>query len=423
MNAALFWSVAGVLMVLVAVVLCFPLLRRRSVVAGATNRAVNASIYRDQLAELIRERDGGALSESDYRESHAEIERRLIEDTRSSTANAVAGDGDGRSLRTAVMLMVAIPLIAVPLYFTLGNPAALVPGSTQEVASHGSAGAMADLAPLAAKLAAKLETNPDNPQGWIMLGRTYKMLERYEEAEQAYLRAGTAANAEPALILERIELAADRNAGHIEGEALKMLTALLKKDPENPLAQYLAGYGAFNRQDYRTAITYWERLLKKVAPDSQDAANLSAGIAEARTRMSGGTSIRPPVAASAAVAPARAAADRAVIRGTVSLSSALKAKAAPGDLVFVFARAEQGPRMPLAVVRATVADLPLAFTLDDSSAMTPQLKLSSFKAVRVEARVAKSGDPVAKPGDLSGTLDAVKVGSSAVAITIDRILP
>lgn len=430
---ALFWVIAGVLMALVALLLSWPLLRRRRDEHGESNRAINASIYRGQLAELVRERASGALSESDYHAAHAELERRVIEDTRNDHRESPWDDADAqsvtasgqRSVRTAVMLLLALPLAGVPLYLWLGTPAAVDAGSAQPVASHGSTGSMADLNQLAAKLADKLEKNPDNPEGWVMLGRTYKILERYDEAEKAYQRAGSAANAEPALMLERIELAADRNGGRIEGDAQKMLSDVLKKEPGNPQAIFLAGFGAFNRQDYRSAIAYWEPLLKQVAPDSQDARNLSAGIAEARTRLGDKEPPAGQVAETpATVPPATAAPDNVgVIRGKVTLAPALAAKAKPGDLVFIFARAPQGPPMPLAVIRATVADLPLEFTLDDSKAMAPQAKLSLFKTVRIEARVAKSGDPIAKPGDLSGNVEAVKLGTTGLMLTIDRVLP
>lgn len=429
---AMFWVIAGILMALVVLLLSWPLLRRRTVAAGASNRATNASIYREQLAELIRDRDSGILLESDYQAAHTELERRLLEDTRSdhresprdgATALSAAGGGQ-RAVRTAVTLLLLIPLAAIPLYLLLGKPAALDAGATQSLAANGAVDPTAHLNQLAAKLTEQLGMNPNNPEGWVMLGRVYRELGRYDEAEQAYQRAGTTANAESSLILERVEMAVDKNGGRLEGAAQKMLDGVLKKEPGNPRARFLAGYGAFSRNDYKAAISYWEPLLKQVAPDSQDARNLTAGIAEARTRLGGNAPAMPPAEASATPSSATAAAaNAAVIRGRVSLAPALKAKAAPSDTVFIFARATQGPPMPLAAIRVTVADLPLEFTFDDSQAMSPQTKLSLFKTVRVEARVAKSGDVAAKPGDLVGSFESVKVGTTGLALTIDHVLP
>lgn len=428
----LFWSIAGVLMALVALLLSWPLLRRRPVAVGASNRAINASIYREQLADLVRERDSGALPESDYQAAHAELERRLIEDTRGdhresprgdATAQSVTGGGQ-RSIRTAVTLLLLIPLAAIPLYLQFGKPVALDAPAVQPLAANEAVDPTAHLNQLVAKLTEQLGTNPNNPEGWVMLGRVYRALGRFGDAEQAYQRAGPAANAESGLILERVEMALDQNGGRIEGEALKMLNGVLKKEPRNLRAGFFAGYGAFSRGDYRAAIAYWEPLLKLVQPGSQDANNLNAGIAEARARLGGNAPAIPPAEASATPpAATSAAANAAVIRGKVSLAPALKAKAAPSDTVFIFARATQGPPMPLAAIRVTVADLPLEFTLDDSLAMSPQTKLSLFKTVHIEARVAKSGEVAAKSGDLTGSIESVKVGTTGLALTIDRVLP
>lgn len=421
---AMFWVVAGLLIVLVVLLLAWPLLRRRPVTAQASNRAINASIYREQLVELVRERDSGALAESDYRAAHAELERRLIEDTRNDAAAQSANGTGQRAIRTAVTLLLLIPLAAIPLYLQLGKPAALNATATQPVAADDPAKSLEHLNQLVAKLTEKLNKNPDSPQDWVMLGRVYRALGRFGDAEQAYQRAGPTANAESGLILERVEMALDQNGGRIEGDALKMLNGVIKKEPGNQRARFFAGYGAFSRADYKAAISYWEPLLKQVQPGSQDAQNLERGIAEARTRLGGNAPAMSITEASAVPSSTTdATANAAVIRGKVSLAPALKAKASPGDTVFIFARATQGPPMPLAAIRVTVADLPMEFTLDDSLSMSPQAKLSLFKTVKVEARVAKSGDVAAKPGDLVGSFESVKVGTKGLALTIDHILP
>ncbi|MDD5297372.1 MAG: c-type cytochrome biogenesis protein CcmI [Rhodocyclaceae bacterium] len=435
MNPTLiFWIAAGILLALTIAVLSWPLLRRRTTVA-ASRRAINAAIYRDEFAELEKDRQTGSLSEEDYRVAREELERRVLEDAADGEPAAEAPAPRGVS-RTALALLLVLPLVSLPLYFVLGNPAALSPEAAAPAAQGGhgdgnGAPNMADLEKMAAALAAKLEKNPDNTQGWLMLGRSYKALGRYDDAEKAYGRVGPSMDKEPALMLEKVELAAYRTDGRIEGKALALLNEVLKQNPDNPQGLVLAGTGAFYRADYPAAIAYWERLLKQVPPGSEDAKNLNSGIAEARARMGGapggmaaGGEKSAPVAGGEEAKPAAAKpAAAASITGKVELAAALKAKAAPGDTVFVFAKALQGPRMPLAVVRAKVSDLPLAFTLDDSSAMSPELKLSGFPEVRVEARVSKSGDAIAKPGDLIGSVESVKPGAKGVKVVMDKVLP
>jgi len=111
------------------------------------------------------------------------------------------------------------------------------------------------------------------------------------------------------------------------------------------------------------------------------------------------------------------------VSGTVSLSSDIAGKATQNDTAFVFARAAKGPKMPLAVFRKQVKDLPMAFSLDDTMAMRPGLKMSGFEQVVVVARVSKSGNPMAKSGDLEGSSGAVKPGAKGLKIVIDSVVP
>jgi cytochrome c-type biogenesis protein CcmH len=118
-----------------------------------------------------------------------------------------------------------------------------------------------------------------------------------------------------------------------------------------------------------------------------------------------------------------AAISSAGISGTVKLAPALADKAAPTDTVFIFARPAQGSKTPLAILKRQVKDLPAAFTLDDSMAMTPSLALSNFSEVIVGARVAKSGNAIPQSGDLEGLSPPIKAGATGLTIVIDRALP
>ena len=409
-----FWIAAGLLTALVLALLCRPLLHRREA-TGASRKALNAAIYRDQMAELERDLQSGVLSRDDYAVARDELERRVLEDV---AADDAPTDTRRRLPRSAVGLAVLLPAAAVGLYFVLGTPAALDPA---RVAGTEQAPSQADIEKMVAALAAKLDKEPNNPQGWVMLGRSYKALGRFDDAARAFDKAGPAMESEPELMLEVAELSAEINQGKIEGKGLELLRQVLKDQPDNPQALVLAGTDAYFRQNYADAVRHWERVLAQVAPDSQDAQNLSAGIDKARSLMGGGKPTPTPDKPQAkAAAPAAAGTQ---VTGRVDLAPALKAKAAPDDIVYIFARATQGPRMPLAVVRARVADLPMDFKLDDSMAMSPELKLSSAAELRIEARVSKTGDAIAKPGDLTGEIAPVKAGASGLKLSIDRVVP
>ena len=134
------------------------------------------------------------------------------------------------------------------------------------------------------------------------------------------------------------------------------------------------------------------------------------------------TTSTPPMHASEAADIRNSAATATALKVTVSLSPALAKKAAPDDVVFIFARPTSGPRMPLAIVRKQVRDLPVTVALDDSQGMSPQMKLSTVPEVVVVARVTKSGMADARDGDLEGVSAPVASGTKAISISIDKVL-
>jgi len=208
----------------------------------------------------------------------------------------------------------------------------------------------------------------------------------------------------------------------LEGKPVQLISRALAIDPNNQKGLWLAGTAAYDRGDFNGAIAQWEKLLTLLAPGSQEAQSMISSIAEARSMIArgGGT---PPLAA-AAVPSAPAAAANATVKGTVSIKPELAAKAAPTDTVFIYARAQQGPPMPLAVLRAQVKDLPLTFHLDDSMAVAPMAPhLSSFAEVEVGARISKSGEARAQSGDLQGIVRPVRLGSADVKVVIDSVVP
>ncbi|MCK6386664.1 MAG: c-type cytochrome biogenesis protein CcmI [Zoogloea sp.] len=403
-----FWISSGLLTLAVLAVLCWPLLRRHGG-AGASRKAINTAIYRDQLAELERDLASGALSQADYGSARDELERRVLEDVAADAATA-APASPRRLPRTALALAVTLPLAAALLYVVLGTPAALDPA-----AREGQQASAAEIEKMVDTLAAKLEKDPGNLEGWAMLGRSYIVTGRFADAARAFDKAGPAMEASSELMLQVAELSAELNEGRVEGRGQELLQRVLKAEPQNPQALVLAGTDAFFRSNFADAVRHWETVLAMLPPDSPDARNLAAGIEKARSQLGADKASAKPKAG--AEAPTGKA-----VSGRVELAPALKAKASPDDVVFIFARAAEGPRMPLAVVRTRVADLPRDFTLDDSMALSPDLKLSSAGSLRIEARVSKSGDAAARPGDLRGESGPVQPGARKLGIVIDKVV-
>jgi cytochrome c-type biogenesis protein CcmH len=374
---------------------------------AADVRDINAGIYSDQFAELDRDLAAKTLSAEDHAQARAELQRRLLDDAASGDAPAtVAG-----MKRTALVLALVLPLGAAGLYAWLGSPKALDPmevrGPTQQ-----------DVERMVADVARRVEKNPDDPRGWTVLARSYRVMGRLPESQAAFERIGPALHENATLLAEYADVLATRAMGNFDGRPMQVLEQALKLEPENPMALSLAATAAYNRSDFAQAVQRWEQLLRIVPPDTDDARWLAEAVAKTRAQMG---------AAGAAPAPATAGATLAAgspsVSGRVSLAPALASKVQPGDTVFIFARPPQGSRMPLAVQRALAADLPISFKLDDSMAMSPQATLSGAAEVRIEVRVSRSGSATPASGDLIGTGPVVKPGATGVEVTIDQVRP
>ncbi len=406
-----------------------PLLRRGT--PGIAREASNVAILRDQLRELDADLATGTMPRDRYEQSKRELEDRAIEESRE--IRGAAAPPSQSAAWTAAIIAGAIPIAALLLYVVLGNHEAFAPIAAQRAkgaAEHEVT--PQEVEAMAAKLAARLEKEPDNVDGWVMLARTYYALNRHADAARAFDRAIAIIPANADLLADYADSLGAAEGG-LRGKSLELIERALKADPTHWKALALAGTAAFNRKDYKGAVAYWERMKATVPPGSPIAGSIDSSIAEARELgglKAGPVAANPPPAIATSKAPSgpapatqAAALPGATVGGTVSLAPALAAQVAPTDTVFIFARASEGPRMPLAILRKQVRDLPLAFTLDDSMAMAPNFALSKFPSVIVGARVSKSGNASPQSGDLEGLSPAVRIGATGLAVVIDRTLP
>ena len=411
MNASmLFVVIAFGIALCVAAVFLWVLLRERKPLTQASQANANAKVYRDQILDLDREHDSGHISDEEWRQSRDELSMRLLEDT--SAADDPVAKTEKPAVWTAVVLAVALPISAMGFYIWVGQPEALNPmalKSPEQVDQK-------DLAKLAETLADKLQSQPENLQGWVMLGRTYRTLENFDASLKAYDTA-LKLSADDDLQLERIEVMAMQRQGNFDGEPWRVIREILQKDPQHFGALLTAGSASYAEGKYADALKYWEQARKPLEANHPDLAGLENAIATVRDKMG-----LPAKAAS--TAPSGPAASALNVSGQISLSAALKAKASPNDAVFVYATPANGDRMPLAIMKTTVSQLPLNFTLDDSTAMTPERKLSTAGEVLIKVRVSKSGNAMPQSGDLTGASDGpVKVGTKGLKIEIKDQMP
>ena len=316
-------------------------------------------------------------------------------------------------------------------YAWLGNPAALAvaPGvqASAKAVEGGGDISRAQFEAMAERLAERLKAKPDDAEGWSMLGRSYSVLEMFPQALTAFQRVIALRPDDAQGYVDYADALGMTQGRKLAGEPEKLIARALQLDPDNVKALSLSGTLALDRGDAAGAAQLWAHALQKTEPGSEMAQRLQGAIDDARQRAAGppapalAAAAQAPAAAPAALAAPAAAAGSVQVR--ISLAPALAAMASPDDTVFIFARALQGGKAPLAIQRRQVKDLPLQLTLDDSMAMSPALRLSSVSQVIVGARVSKSGNAMPQPGDLQGLSPAVAVGARGLQLQIADVLP
>jgi len=463
----IFWILAGGLAVLALAFVLIPLLRRTPAAPDLDNTTLNLAVFRQQLAELDSDLELGKLDQAQYDAARHDLERELIHDTapngtRPNGAPKPVAAAGGRWL--APVLAVAVPAAAVALYLNIGASGIIAKleaaGSAAVQPPPGHSGTRPDGSPmpsldvLAQQLAERLEKDPNNAQGWLMLGRTWLTLHQSDKANAAVERAYKLAPRDPGVLLAYVETLTETNGRQLAGRPTELLDTLLEIEPGNPNGLWLRGMAAFQADDYAGAIARWEPLLPLLEPGGSDAAEVSKALGEARSRAGltpvaaalastgagpgpdAGAAVHPQVAAQgeagpSAAPPAKAggsvpqtAAAAAKLTVTVALDPTLAAQAPRDATVFIYAKAVAGPPMPLAAKRVQVAELPITVTLDDSMAMMPQMRLSAFPQVTVGARISRSGQAMPQSGDLEGEVTPVASGQAEpVTVTISRVRP
>ncbi len=397
--------------------LLLPFRRRRPAGADFSRQQLNAAIYRDQFAELERDRAAGALAQDDYEVARGELQRRLLEDSGNTTDNANEPAVTSRAL--PISLALALPLGAILLYLVLGSPAAMNPPPPEQSFTN------EDIERMVGNLAAKLEKEPDNLQGWAMLARSYKAMGRIPEALRAFERANKLVETNATLLVDYADALASSPAG-FNAKVIALIDKALELDPANAQALWLRGTAAFDTGKYAVAAADWQRLLSLLEPGSEDARTVEANIAEAQAK--GGLPAAKPKVDVTEGNPRRtggtakgSAAAKAVVTGRVELAAGIAGKVPDGAILMVVARPNDGSRMPVAVLRVPAAGLPQDFTLDDSLALSPDRSLAQFPELQIEARISQSGQAIPQPGDLFGPAQTVKLGASKVVLKVDQV--
>ena len=432
-----FWILAALMTLAALGFVLVPLLRSRPG-TGPSARDANLEVLRAQRREIDADVAAGTLAPEARDEALAELMARANDDlaTAPGTAEAAPRQKPWVLAGTTAAAMVAL---AFGLYAALGNPGATdVKAAAKAPVAHDDA-RMAQMVDL---LAAKMRERPDDANGWSLLARSQASLGRFEDSADAYAHLAKLVPGDADVLADYADMLAMAQGRSLLGKPAEMARAALKIDPNHRKALALAGTAALEAGDFAGARAHYQRVADTLPPDSPERAQVLAVIDDLRQRAAAAGKPLPAAAPTvvakaapkaapgpAAVAPTAPAGQAAggaagtAVSGSVSVAPAMAAQLNGNETLFILARAEGGPRIPLAVLRKSARELPLQFALDDTLAMSPDMKISTTQAVRIEARISKSGDAMPRAGDLVGTSSVVQPGASGVKIVVDKVLP
>lgn len=421
----LLWAILAVMAMAGAMLVLMPLLKyqpRKDV----SSDVLNSLVYRDRLQELESDLQQGRVTEAEFAQLKAELELTLLEDVSTNQDDRAVRSVGGKFI--VWPLLVLIPLMALGLYWKEGY----TPEVKGWVAAQPAMAELVDLM-MAGDYAALeqrqvqlpdvirglqvyVQDHPHDGQAWYLLGASYMQLRMPRQAELAFSRALHVDDKNVDYLLGFAQASVMLNDGKITPELHQSLRAIIQRQPSNPKPYMTLGMVAFQNGDFAGAIAVWEQYLQRDDTDERAADLLQRSVAVARKQME---------AARTATVEQQDVTDKPVLQVTVSVTDDVRAQLAASDVLFIYAKAVNGPPMPLAVVRQPVGQWPVQAQLSDANAMTPMATLSKFDEVIVQARISPTGNAVPQSGDWVGPSQVVKLrpGQQAVALEIASRMP
>ena len=393
-----FWLIASV-MVVMALLLIIPPLFRGDKNSPLSRKQQNIAIAKERLEALMSELIRGDITRDQYSQARSELEQALYNDLDGLESTIKPAAPRGRW--AATVIGVTLPAMACGLYFLLGTPDAV--DLKNNAAAHiggSSPEQVASVEAMAEKLRDRLQSQPDDVDGWLMLARTYQVMGRDQQSVEILATVYQQAKDNPDVLVQYAYALIRTNGGNYEGQPATLVSKALARQPFHQSGLWLAGMVAAQKGQYPQALAHWKKLEPLLVEAPQDLQRLQGLIQQARQKMGIVQPKTSPTSLSVQDSYTRV---EKTVRVAVSLDSSLANKISANDSLFIYAQALSGPPVPLAVVRTTAGSLSLDVELNDDLAMMPAMKLSKFAQVRISARISKSGNAIPQSGDFRGS--------------------
>jgi cytochrome c-type biogenesis protein CcmH len=416
---SLFIIIAAAMLIVALLAVVVPLLKKHAPLPSEANdrEGQNISIAQDRLSDLNTDLDNKVLTQQQFDIAKLELEQELLFDLERVEEHVGEENQAGRN--AAIVVMAAIPLLSILIYMKIGSPE-MVNFDPTKLNSTNQAEQMHSVDEMVTALQTRLEKNPEDAEGWYMLGRSMMTMKRYNDAVRSFEATYKLVGDQPAILLAYADAIAMSENGKMGPRAAQLVHRALEIEPNNVTAIWLSGIIAEDSGNYSEALGYFNRLLPMVADKPEDLSRVQFLIN--RVTEAGGQGSNDGAAETTPSEPAITTSAKVTV--LLSISAEMASKVSADAAVFVFAKAAQGPRFPIAAERHQVKDLPLEIVLDDNDAVMDSAKLSNFSEITLGAHVSISGDAMVVSGDLNSNVFAAKVADGKVVkLHIDSVVP
>jgi len=382
----MFWIFVAVLIVIALIIVIVPLLKVKDF-SETSREEQNIAFAKDKLTDLKRLHDSGELSDELFNTGKTELENTLALDLENQVSNQQ--HQGGRWL--IYVLILFIPLASTGIYLKLGNPDLLNPKQKLADMQQQKAPDIDNLSVEAVidLVKKRLNKNPNDGEGWYILGRTLMNAKKHKEAVVAYRRSYELIGDEPNLMLSLADAIAMTQDGNMLGEPEKLVQAAIEIEPNNGIGLWLGGLAAEQRNEIPKAYELWSRLLPLLTDDKASYNEINVMLSQLKETFPE----LPPLPSQHQAKPT------VMVKLSIDIDESVRKGLNGTEQVFVYAKAVSGPPMPLAAKKLKVSDLPIQLTLSEADAMMPQLTLATVDAFTVGARVSMSGNPIPQKGD------------------------
>jgi cytochrome c-type biogenesis protein CcmH len=411
-----FWLVVIGLILLGLVFILLPLLTKNNKNAYVSREEINKAIYIGKVEDLQADLERNLLDKEEYDHALADLQQTLLQDA-DTGREEVKRERSGNNIIITLMLTLCMPVAALLIYQQVSTG-----GYTNDITEqHATSEQAQSIESSIARLEQRLKEKPDNVEGWTMLGQSYFVIQKYDQAKSAYLRALDLANqADPEILVLTAEASAFANSEMFNDYEKSLLSKALSINPNHQRGLWYSGYAAYTTSEFSNAVNHWQKLLTLVPADRPEVkTSLIQFLNDAR-----GKAGLEPLEDSPQVAQ-QDANDQRKIEVSVQLNQSVNQNAASADTLFIYARAIDGPKMPLSLARLTVANLPAKVTLSKEMAMLPSMDIDTFEKVEVIARISKSGQAITQKGDLVSApvvVDFTQSNAAAVMLDINAVV-